>query len=140
MSRDTRRSSGRRLRAVPDPPRLGDQDARTRPRFKRKSAYQWRTFAFKGLRRRSYALSYALHDYERQLILEDLRELGTAGTADLQRLRPGRYDAPTLRLALKRMVRNGDLDRVALGRRRWHKGVVVKIRKTEEEQRARESA
>jgi hypothetical protein len=138
MSRRSRRRSSERHLALVEEVRGPGDERRDRKPLKRRTARQWAAFAFKGLRRRSYATAYRLHDYERQLILEDLRKLGGSGsTADLQRISPGRYDVPTLRLALKRMVSKGDLDRVGFGRR-WHSAITVKIR--EEAHRAEQTA
>lgn len=77
---------------------------------RKRTLKQWVSFAFRGVRKRTYKTNVYLHRYEEEIILRDVREMGGTFTyADLCNAHPGRYDPNTLAMALKRMKGAGVL-------------------------------
>jgi hypothetical protein len=85
-------------------------------KFRRKTLKQWAAFARRGRRQRAYEHEVHLHRFEDEVILRKMRESGLESAKGLAGRYPELFDQRNLGRAMKRMARQGLLNRRRMDR------------------------
>lgn len=93
---------------------MSERKSRRKPRRRRRPTFLQR------LGKKRKANPVWMHEYERELILRDIRKVGGRVSADtLDREYPDRYNRRWLTDALERMAQQGDLERNGTSSWQW---------------------
>lgn len=91
---------------------------KTKRKFRRKTLKQWAAFVRKGQKAKAYEADHRLHDFEDEVILRKWLESGepTISAKRLAGLYPNLFDPSKLPRAMKRMAKQGTIERAGNNR------------------------